>query len=109
MSAAAPLRSYTLLLFGGICFCVAFMWVVELRHEALQLTSQLSELRRVNQDLRDERRSLQLEYAAAVDYATVLEEARKLQMIEPSHDQGTLIFLSAAARRLTVVANRSRP
>lgn len=66
------------------------------RHQTQLLNRQLESARQDNLVLRDELRSLQLEYASITDYEALHNTAKQLGMHEPNFRDGSLVFFVEA-------------
>ena len=93
LSAGTIARGAASVLFGLLVTSV--FWLIQLRVEARQLTAERNALLLEAQKLEDTYRSLNLEYYTFADYEKIREQAvRRLGMVEPSLEDGTLVYLT---------------
>lgn len=90
-----PLRRPRLVLFlAAAFFCAALQNAMEQRHRMRLLTGELDSLREESRALKDEKRSLLLEYMTVTDYEKLRSAAAGLGMREPEIGDGTLLFFA---------------
>lgn len=82
------------LLLAAVLLALSAKSTIYQRHQTQQLNRQLESARQENLVLRDELRSLQLEYASITDYEALHTTAEMLKMHEPNFHEGNLVFLS---------------
>ena len=97
MSGSAYIARYSrplLTLLAAVCF---FAWAVQQaatqRTQMQRQTHTLLNLQEQQRILRDERRSLFLEYVTATGYAQLRVAADDLRMREPRLEDGSLVFM----------------
>ena len=69
---------------------------VNVRHESRMLTRELAAERQREARLKDQRRSLMLEYHTFAQFSAVRSVAEEIGMRDPSAEEGTLVFLANA-------------
>lgn len=92
-------RNRVLLFFfaGLLAFCLSALEAIRARDDVRKLTAELYEARKEGDRLRDEHRSLSLEYETLADYGEIRARAEALGMREPSVRDGTLATLAREA------------
>ncbi len=83
-----------LLVMGLAAFGSSILAIIDVRTEIQQLTANKNDLRWQLRRLEDERRNLHLEIATFTEYARVESTAIDLGMVEPSLDDGSLVYVS---------------
>lgn len=78
--------------------CAFFAWALHhamsQRHQVRKLTRQLDKMQIETRALKDERRSLALEYLTFTDYEKLRAAAADLGMREPETGDGSLLFIA---------------
>ena len=76
-----------------------FVWAIQnamsQRHRARQFTQQLDQLQEQSRTLKDEHRSLLLEYMTITGYAQLRDAVDMIGMREPKVGDGSMIFIAA--------------
>lgn len=77
--------------------CGFFAWSLQhtmaQRHEVRKLTRGLDRMQIDNRVLKDEKRSLSLEYLTITEYEKLSAAAAALKMREPAMEDGSLVFI----------------
>ncbi|MGI9298679.1 MAG: cell division protein FtsL [Gammaproteobacteria bacterium] len=75
-------------------FAWALQYTMEQRHQVRKLTRQVDRMQIATRALKDERRSLALEYLTFTDYEKLRAAAADLGMREPDTGDGSLVFIA---------------
>ena len=93
MSGARRLRPALALFLASGFFAWALQHAMAQRHQVRKLTRNLDVMQIENRALKDEKRSLSLEYLTFTDYAKLRAAAVALEMREPALGDGSLMFV----------------